>query len=145
MTDLFVLLESFLTCGVVACLSVGISHKAARGKQGEPSPPLLKTVTGRCLLAGVLCLVALVSVLILSGPVVIAEALESARDLTRKTFRERFGKEPEAIDLQRNPAAPYTGTARLGEEVWDVVVTRSGPQGRFGAVTMECTLTPRAK
>lgn len=146
MSYLYILLESVLMCGAIACLCMASGMgKLMSVKPGEASPPLRERFSLRWLAAGVLCIAALVGVFILSGPTVTAEALEEARELTRETFREKIGKEPDTLELLDHPAAPYTGTARIGEEVWDVVVTRSGPQGASGTVTMECTLTPRAK
>jgi hypothetical protein len=147
MSYLFMLLASALFCGAIACLCMASGlDKLMNVKAGEPSPPLSARFSWPWLVAGVLCIAASVGVFVtLAGPASSTEALETAQEFARTTFREKLGKEPETLDLQDNPAAPYTGTARVGEEVWDVVVTRSGPQGASGTVTMECTLTPRAK
>jgi hypothetical protein len=114
-------------------------------KPGDASPPLSERFSWRWLVGGVLCIAATLGVFTsLVLPASSAEALEIAQELARKTFREKVGKEPDTLDIQDHvPGRPYTGTARVGGEVWDVVVTRSGPQGPYRMVTMECTLTRR--
>jgi len=145
MSYLSMLLASVLLCGAIACLCMASGLDKLMGlKPGEPSPPFSKRFSWRWLIAGVLCIVASVGVFIgLAEPASSTEAFENAREFTRQTFREKLGKEPDALDMQYVPHAPYTGTARVGAEVWNVVVTRSGPQGASGDVTMECTLTRR--
>lgn len=145
MSYLFMLLVSLLMCGAIACLCMASGlDKLMKVKQGEPSPPLSERFSWRWLIAGVLCIGASVGVFItLAMPASSSESFEIAQEFTRKTFREKLGREPDTLDLHDASAGPYKGTARVGEEVWDVVVTRSGPQGANGAVTMECTLTRR--
>ncbi len=147
MTYLYLLVESLLLCGTIACLCMASGlDKLISLKPGEPAPPLSQRFSWRWLAAGTLCIVGFVVVLnSLLGPASSADALESARELTRETFREKLGKEPDSIDLQDVGARPYEGTARVGDEVWDVVVTRTAPQGARRTVTMECTLIRRER
>lgn len=147
MIYLYLLLAAVLMCGTIACLCMAAGlDQLTHVKEGEPWPPLSQRFSGRWLAASVLCIAAVVGVFVgLIFPAGAVEGLEEARELTRETFREKLGKEPDTLELQDHPSAPYTGTARLGDEVWDVVVTRTGPQGASRTVTTECTLTPRAK
>jgi hypothetical protein len=138
MYGLFIMLASVLLTGAIMCLILAIRDKAEH---------TFDRSSWRWLGASVVLLAASVGVFItLAAPAGSKLAFEAAQDFARATFREQVGREPDTIHLQDTPSAPYTGTARAGEDVWDVVVTRSGPQGPRGwTIIMECTLTPRGK
>ncbi len=81
-------------------------------------------------------------------PGIVRERIAEAESITRETFREKVGREPDKIFFDGiNRKATwngwkYVGTAQVGNEVWDVTVTSTNdPVAR--ETTSECEVVPR--
>lgn len=108
-----------------------------------------KRVSLRLLSAGIVAgsLSVLLFVTVFHSLIVRARIVE-AEDITRNTFREKIGREPDTLEFDSTDRQPgwngwtYLGVARVGDEVWDVTVTRSNDRAAR-KTTLRCEAQPR--
>ncbi|MEM1212611.1 MAG: hypothetical protein AAGI68_09980 [Planctomycetota bacterium] len=80
-------------------------------------------------------------------PMIVGERIAEAEELTRETFRDKIGREPDTLTFDRTNRKSgdgwrYRGVAEVGGEVWDVTVTRSNDRAS-GKTTLSCEAVPR--
>jgi hypothetical protein len=82
-------------------------------------------------------------------PGVVNDRIKEAEEITRQTFRDRIGREPDKIifdNTNRKTAMQdgwqYAGSASLGDKTWDVTVTRDNYETP-GKTTLRCEAKPR--
>lgn len=81
-------------------------------------------------------------------PALVHDLIGEAETITRKTFREKLGREPDKIHFDginrktNSDGWKYVGTAHVGGEVWDVTVTRSNDESAR-TTRLQCEASPR--
>jgi hypothetical protein len=135
----------FLVGAIFAfCAAFVQDDKNAAGSPGDK-----KRFSFKWLCAGILA--ASLAVLLFVAvfmPAIVRERIVEAEDITRKTFREKLGRELDTVTFDSTNQQTvwdgwkYAGTVHVAGEVWDVTVTRSNNRSARNT-TLQCEAVPR--
>ncbi len=143
----------FAASVVFLCLALGL-HKLDAVKNAPP-PSLSQRFSARWLGAALGCFVLIpVIFLTLYAPIRAYEQLGSVKGFVQRTFKEKLGRLPDTLELQRIAATGqdedwrYAGAGSVDGRQWDVLVTRNSKRyggKQVGDAEWTCTLTPRGE
>lgn len=144
----FVVMMLSLLLMVGGLILFGIAFVRDDHQAGE-SPETRKRRIFKCCsvgtLLGVLGILLFVFVFM---PGIVGARIQEAEEIARSTFREKIGREPDSLKFDGTNRQTgwdgwkYLGVAHVGDEVWDVTVTRSNDQGAR-TTTLRCEAMPR--